>query len=113
MINFNILGTQICDFCITAMKYGCTTLGISYGLLNVILFIVVEPLCIILFAIAAIMYMRLRKSENKTKRIIAHCIFATGVFLTLINTIIILDCIYGALYQVGCDGSSVIAIMNQ
>jgi len=36
-MNFNLLGTQLCNFCIKAMKYGCATLGISYGLLNILL----------------------------------------------------------------------------
>jgi len=107
MMNFNLLGTQLCNFCIKAMKYGCATLGISYGLLNILLFIVIEPLCILLFAIAAIMYMKFRKSEDKIKRIIAHCIFGAGVVFTLIDLLICLLCIYGALAEVGSEGSSI------
>jgi len=87
-------GTQLCNYCIYALECGCKTLNISYEWLNVILFIIVQPLCILLFAIAAIMYMKFRKNEDKIKRIIAHCIFGAGVVFTLIDALVCVLCIY-------------------
>lgn len=111
MININVLGTQLCNFCIDAMKYGCTVLGVSYGLLNVLLFIIIQPVCILLFAIAAIMYMNFKKSENKTKRVIAHCLFGAGVAFTAIDVLICALCVYGALAEVGSEGSIITYLM--
>lgn len=106
-MNLNLIGTQLCNFCINAMKYGCTVLGISYGLLNILLFVIIQPLCILLFAVAAMMYMNFKKSENKTKRVFAHCLFGAGVAFTIIEVIICILCISGALAEVGSEGSSV------
>lgn len=106
-MDFNLIGTQLCNFCINAMKYGCTVLGISYGLLNILLFVIIQPLCILLFAVAAMMYMNFKKSENKTKRVIAHCLFGAGVAFVIVEALICVLCINGALAEVGSEGSSV------
>lgn len=110
-MNFNLIGTQLCNICIDAMKYGCTILGISYGLLNILLFVVIQPLCILLFAIAAVMYMNFKKSKSKTKHVIAHCLFGAGVVLTVIDVLICIVCIYGAIAEVGSEGSAITYLM--
>lgn len=110
-MDFNLFGTQLCDFCITAMKYGCAVLGISYGLLNILLFVIIQPLCILLFAVAAIMYMNFKKSESKVKRAIAHCLFGAGIVFTVIDVLICALCIYGALAEVGSEGSAITQLM--
>lgn len=110
-MSFNLIGTQLCNFCINAMKYGCTILGISYGLLNILLFVIIQPLCILFFALASILYMDFKKSENKTKRVIAHCLFGAGVAFTAIDVLICALCVYGALAEVGSEGSIITYLM--
>lgn len=110
-MNFNVIGTQLCNFCIDAMKYGCTVLGMSYGLLNILLFVIIQPLCILLFAVASIMYMNFKKSDNKVKRAVAHCLFGAGVAFTIVDALICVLCVYGALSEVGSEGSIVTYLM--
>jgi len=93
------------------MKYGCTVLGISYGLLNILLFVIIQPLCILFFALASILYMNFKKSDNKVKRTIAHCLFGAGVAFTVIDVLICILCIYGAIAEVGSEGSAITYLM--
>lgn len=86
-MDFNIIGTNICNVCISIMKTAVTVFGMSYGAINVLLFIIIQPLSIILFAIAAILYANFKKSTSKVKRIIAHCMFTAGVLLCAFEAI--------------------------
>ena len=50
----NELGTELCDLCIDIMKWWAHKTGISYGLINILLFVVIHPL-ITIFATAVAM----------------------------------------------------------
>lgn len=47
-------GNEICDFCINVIEWWSKNTTFSYGEINVILFIVVQPTLILLFAITTI-----------------------------------------------------------
>jgi len=92
------LGDSWCAVCISAMQYGvalCESVGISYGLLNVLLFIIIQPLCILLFALAACRNFL----KNKTKRNlhVANSFFAVGALLTVVEAVFCFICLYGVL----------------
>ena len=42
-------GNELCDFCIDIMEWWGNNTPLSYGAINVLLFVVVQPLLIILF----------------------------------------------------------------
>lgn len=92
------LGDNWCAVCIAAMQYGvdlCESFGISYGALNVLLFIIIQPLCILLFALAACRNFQ----RNKTQRglYIANTLFAIGAILTVAEALFCFVCLYGVL----------------
>ena len=84
----NEIGTNICNLCIEIMEIWANELGISYGLLNVLLFIVLQPLLILIFWGTTI-YCSISKNE-KIKRIIrissivTMIIISIGVFISII-----------------------------
>lgn len=88
-MNIEVFGIQLCNYCINVLECGCKALNISYEWLNVLLFIIVQPLCILLFGIAALMYMT---SKRKYARIISHCAFVSGIALTLFDVALIAYC---------------------
>lgn len=90
IMNISEFGIQLCNYCINVLECGCKALNISYEWLNVILFIIVQPLCILMFAIAALFYLT---SKRKSIRIISHCAFACGITLTLLDVAIIAYCV--------------------
>lgn len=75
----NELGTTICNICIMVMKDVSTYWGISYGLVNVLLFIVFQPLCILFFFISSV-----------THNIIKRIFFSCGIFIMVMEIIFLL-----------------------
>lgn len=60
-------GDTICNYCITILENLSDTLGISYGTLNVVLFVIIQPLLIMIF-MGTTIFCCVRKTDIKTKR---------------------------------------------
>lgn len=90
IMNTSEFGIQLCNYCINVLECGCKALNISYEWLNVILFIIIQPLCILMFAIAAMFYMT---SKRKYAHAIGHCALAAGIAFTLLDVAIIAYCV--------------------
>lgn len=60
-------GDDICNHCITILESLSATLGISYGTLNVVLFVIIQPLLIMIF-MGTTIFCCVRKTDIKTKR---------------------------------------------
>ncbi len=90
----NELGNYMCDVCINIMQAMSAVSSISYGLINILLFVILQPLAILFFmlsTICSIMYCNTNKKIYKTLTAIFIilgfiCIFA--VILPIIYTIL-------------------------
>lgn len=92
------IGDNWCAVCISAMQYGvelCQSIGISYGLLNVLLFIIIQPLCILLFALAACR--NFKKNKTKSSLYMANTFFIVGTILTIVEAVFCFVCLCGVL----------------
>ena len=79
-MDFNVIGTSVCNYCIAIMVHMSRIYGLSYGLINVLLFIILGPLSTVIFMVASIV------SKFGTKR----CKLAS-IILDVIGIIIILS----------------------
>ena len=90
----NEIGNYICNVCINIMEAMSTASGISYGLINILLFVILQPLAILSFMLSTLLYIKYHNTEKSIYKIITImfvmlgfvCIFA--VVLPLIYTII-------------------------
>lgn len=73
----NTIGDDLCSVCIQLMKFATALYGISYGLINVLLFVVLGPTSTIAFMIAWIMEKLKKKKTSKV-------LFIIGLVETLI-----------------------------
>lgn len=80
LFDFNLWGDIICNFCIDFMKAAVNVFGVSYGLINVLLFVVLGPTSTIAFMIAWIMEKLKKKKTSKVLFIIGliEVIFVVG-----------------------------------
>lgn len=89
-MDLNEIGDGVCQYCIEVMKTGVDVLGISYGLLNVLLFIVLQPLCIILFFATSILYKYGKR--NQWLQIVSNTLFIIACLLILVEIGVVLYC---------------------
>jgi len=64
MVEVHNLGDFICNICILVMEQMSKDLGISYGLLNVLLFIILQPACILTCMLSLALYVKCHKTNK-------------------------------------------------
>lgn len=84
--NLNEIGDTLCNACIEIMKCMSDEYGLSYGLINVLLFVIIQPLCILLYGTAALTGL---KNPNTVKKNIAKGCFIISTILVFIEMIAI------------------------
>ncbi len=80
MVYWNETGDILCQICIDIMKHMTHLYGISYGLINVLLFIILGPLSTCVFMISSF----LAKRGDKTSRKISVILDVIGVIIILL-----------------------------
>lgn len=76
-------GNMICTLCIGIMQCGSSYYGISYGLLNVLLFVIFQPLSILFFFISSVTGGKIKKGA-----------LGFGILFVSVDIITILLCMY-------------------
>ncbi len=92
-------GDNICNQCITILENLSDAFGISYGTLNVLLFVIIQPLLIVIF-MGTTIYCCVRKTDIKTKKqmflgtmavfgicIIFSCILFYPIILSMLDAV--------------------------
>ena len=74
----------ICDLCIEIMESASATFGVSYGFINVFLFIIMKPL---LFLAMFVAYILQRMKKNKMA--LAFCIIGISIVAFILVCLII------------------------
>lgn len=85
----NELGNYLCDVCINIMQAASDASGLSYGLINILFFVILQPLAILSFMISTFMYMAYYNTEK--------CIYKT---LSRIFVILGFICIFAVLFPI-------------
>ena len=78
MNELNNIGDILCNICIDIIKCMSCEYGLSYGLINILLFVIIQPLCILLYGAAAQIGMN---NTNKCKSNIAKGCFIVSTIL--------------------------------
>lgn len=78
----NAWGDTWCNACILIMRHMCVLTGMTYELLNVLLFIILEPMAILAFMASTIIGI---KKKRWSKSVIL--LFAVGVLIIIIMAI--------------------------
>ncbi len=90
-MNFiTLTGDLICDMCIFAMQYLSEITTISYGTINVLFFIILQPLAILCFfisTISSVIYNKIKNNIFKVVGIISVIIGILSVLAVLIPVI--------------------------
>ena len=80
-------GNELCDLCIDIMAWWANNTPLSYGAINVLLFVILQPLLILLFFTTTIVAVRSRsdrvKSAIKVSSIVLMAILIVGVLILL------------------------------
>ena len=74
----------ICDLCIEIMGSASATFGVSYGFINVFLFIIMQPLAILAMFVAYIL-----QRMKKNKMALAFCIIGISIVAFILVCLII------------------------
>ncbi len=74
----------ICDLCIEIMESASATFGVSYGFINVFLFIIMQPLAILAMFVAYIL-----QRMKKNKMALAFCIIGISIVAFILVCLII------------------------
>lgn len=69
MIDFNEIGDVLCELCTVIMKRMSEYSGMSYGLVNILLFVILGPLSTLLFIASSVI--ACIKGRNKVSNILA------------------------------------------
>ncbi|MDE5811238.1 MAG: hypothetical protein K2H61_02895 [Muribaculaceae bacterium] len=77
---------HLCNFCIDLLTHLSHITGLSYGLINILLFIIIGPLCTLLLATSTII---LLSSPSSRARLIAR-LLAIAAFILMLLVILIL-----------------------
>ena len=85
----NELGNYLCDVCINIMQAASDASGLSYGLINILFFVILQPLAILSFMISTFMYIAYYNTEK--------CIYKT---LSRIFVILGFICIFAVLFPI-------------
>lgn len=86
LMSWNGWGDGICDFCIQVMEHLSHIIGLSYGLINVLLFVVLGPLSTLIFMASSV----IAKTKGKYSRKISISLDIAGVAIILLVLIPIL-----------------------
>ncbi len=78
-MDFNIIGTSVCNYCIAIMVHMSHIYGLSYGLINVLLFIVLGPLSTLVFMAASIV----SKFKSRVCRVASIILDVIGILIIL------------------------------
>lgn len=76
--------TQICNLCIEIMESASATFGVSYGFINVFLFIIMQPLAILSMFIAYILQ-RMKRPNSA----LAFCIIGMAIVIFILVSLLI------------------------
>ena len=71
--------TTLCNYCIKVMESACHTFGVSYGFINVLWFIILQPLAILMMFGAYLL-----QRNNRRKAALALCIFGGAIVLFIV-----------------------------
>lgn len=72
----------ICNLCILILENLSHMTGLSYGFLNIILFVILSPVAILSFmSSATILFMNKNRAENQI--LVAKLLFVIGIFTVL------------------------------
>lgn len=74
----------ICDLCIEIMESASATFGVSYGFINVFLFIIMQPLAILAMFVAYIL-----QRMKKNKMALAFCRIGISIVAFILVCLII------------------------
>ena len=74
----------ICDLCIEIMESASATFGVSYGFINVFLFIIMQPLAILAMFVADML-----QRMKKNKMALAFCIIGISIVAFILVCLII------------------------
>ena len=77
---WNGWGDSVCDFCIQVMRHMSHIFGLSYGLINVLLFVVLGPLSTLTFMASSV----IAKTKGKYSRKISISLDIAGVAIILL-----------------------------
>lgn len=94
MNTINYLGDQFCDICIYVMQYLSEVTGISYGLINILFFIILQPLAIFCFFISTLCAFLYHNTNNRLYKIIGTIFISIGLLSVLL---VLIPVIYGFL----------------
>lgn len=80
MSNLNEWGDLLCGDCIAIMIAMSKELGLSYGLINVLLFVILGPISAIVFGLSSI----IAKTKGKYARRISISLDIIGILIVLV-----------------------------
>lgn len=81
-------GNSFCDFCIDVMVWWSRHIPLSYGAINVLLFIVIEPLLICFYFVTSV-WTALTKNDKTKKALLIAAIVVFVLFI--VGTIILVS----------------------
>ena len=58
-------GNYYCDFCIKIMEWWSRNTPLSYGAINILLFVIIQPLLICFFFTTTVIMLRLKKEKTR------------------------------------------------
>lgn len=79
----NEIGTYMCNVCINIMEAMSAASGISYGLINVLLFVILQPLAIFSFMLSTLLYIKYHNTEKSIYKILTIIFVILGFICTL------------------------------
>lgn len=94
-MNINVVGTYLCGVCITVMERMSEISGLSYGLINVLFFIVLQPLSIFSFfmsIVSAWLYCKTRRKFFKYLALACVIIGTLAILAVLVPVTYVFFC---------------------
>lgn len=90
----NEIGNYVCNICINIIEAMSAASGISYGLINILLFVILQPLAILSFMLSTLLYIKYHNTEKSIYKILTIMfvmlgfIYTFAVVLPVIYTVI-------------------------
>lgn len=89
----NELGTYLCDVCINIIQAVSNASGLSYGLINILFFVILQPLAILSFMVSTFMYVIYYNTEK--------CIYKNlSIIFIMLGFICIFTVLFPILYTI-------------
>lgn len=79
----NELVTYLCDVCINIMEAMSDFMGISYGLLNILLFVILQPLAILSFMLSTFFCIIYHKTDKSLWKVLSIIFVISGFICVL------------------------------